>query len=399
MQKTTVLFVLSGMMLLASGWLLVGWINGDQEFLDPHYPPFVAEKIMNTRTESAASLKVDCGSGYPDVYYAYLVLPGRASPEHLGLDIRTILSHTRVVVRDADSRAVLWQSQTTASADGLGQGDEGARWKCGAVYLLGFEPPMGTKRMDITCTIVSGIRWPDTVTFALGSMQMEKGSGIQQWLWQEARRLYKYPIIGLAVAGVATFLLALRSRRREMRLAPGSPRRDFESRTQPGSTDPLRHAMSRLRWVAMLIGCPAVLVGGIAFGSSDHAVGSAAIPLAMAGLIALVVSASVAVHMDRPVTRLDFLRVGCWGVVGFGLGKYCCLGGYYDYYHPQYAGVVNGVALAAILLGVFVIVASRLLYPPPRTENPDVAPEDGSRPPVADNAGKTVPAGRENEPN
>lgn len=225
-KKTAVLSLLSAVMFLASGWLLFAWIAGEQEFLNPHYPPFVAEKLMNTQTEFTSSLSVDCGSAYPDVYYAYLVLPGRASPEHLGLDIRTILSHARVVVQDADSRAVLWQTPTSASADGLGPSDERARWKCGAVYLLGFEPPMHTKRMTITGAIDPGIRWPDTVTFAVGSMQMEKGWGIQRSLWQETRHLHKYPIIGLAVVAVVTFLLALRSRRREVRLLPDGSQRD-----------------------------------------------------------------------------------------------------------------------------------------------------------------------------
>lgn len=210
-RKSHAVFMLSALMLLASGLLLADWVRGEHEQANSHFPPFIAEKILNTRTESACSLSADCGSG--DTYSIYLVLPGRTSPDRHSLDIWSILSHTRVAVRDADSQALLGYIPETVPVDHWEESGDRMRWSHDAVLLRGFGTPMATKRMTITCTIDQGIRWPDTITIALGSMQTDKGWYTQRSLWLHVRHLYKYPIVGLAIGALVTFVFALRTRR------------------------------------------------------------------------------------------------------------------------------------------------------------------------------------------
>lgn len=222
LPRSLMLFFLSALMLLASGSLLAGRVRTDRAFGRSRFPPFMTERVLDTRSESVCSLSADCGLGYADICRVYIVLPGRASPEQFGLDIPSIRSHTRIALSDADSQVILAHVPSTEPVDALEQDDDRLRWKHGAVQLHEFEPPKTTKRLTITCTIEQGIRWPDTVTFALGSMQTEKGWSMQRSLWQETRQVYKFLIAGLAIAAVVTCAVALRLRRseRDKRLTP-----------------------------------------------------------------------------------------------------------------------------------------------------------------------------------
>lgn len=117
--------------------------------------------------------------------------------------------------------------------------------------------------------------------------------------------------------------------------------------------------------VAAAVLLPLIIVYGAAFGDSGHPFGMVAFPMAMGGSIALLITSAVTIRLKRLIVPGDSLRIAGWSILGCGIGKHMLVGGYYDHFFPQHAGLVNAIAALTLASGIITIVMSRLFSPLP----------------------------------